>query len=214
MKNILKIVVMVIALAVAAPAVNAQSTQKELKKALRQKVDKQSKKDAKALKKQGWKVMPGKLPLEKQIQQARYSELEKDGEGEFVYIIGTDKSVGGNYAAAKQISDNRAKLEIAAAINTIVTSRLKENSATTDFGSGDLETISEVIAATTSSVSAGLQGAETVLEIYRELPNGTTEIMTTCRIPRQRALETARSVYKKELLNRSRDLSEQLDELF
>ena len=63
----------------AAPAM-AQQSSKELKKELRAKVERDCRKDAKQLEKDGWKVMPGKLPIEKQMQNARFAELDTDEE--------------------------------------------------------------------------------------------------------------------------------------
>ena len=47
-----------------------QEIQKMAKKDLKAKVDKNTRKEAKRLKKEGWQVKPGALPLEKQLERA------------------------------------------------------------------------------------------------------------------------------------------------
>lgn len=214
MKTTIKALLCAMAIMVAAPAVsNAQMTQKELKKELNKKVDKDSRKEAKALKKDGWKVMPGKLPLDKQIQAAKYSELDKNAEGASRYFTGTHQAIGGNYSAAKQIADNRAYLELAQSVYNDIARKVKDQVASNNFGGKDIEVIDEFISANQSLVSAQLQGAESVIEMYREKDHGQYEVRVFVRIDAEKALKMSKNGYYNLLKEKSQELANTLDKM-
>ena len=79
---------------------------KELKKELSAKTSKDIRKEAKKLENDGWQIMPGKLPLEKQLEQSQIAQLRENDEGESFFIVGSASVVGGNYTIAKQMADN------------------------------------------------------------------------------------------------------------
>lgn len=189
----------------------AQMSDKELKKELRERVDRDSKKSAKELTKEGWKVMPGKLPLEKQIAESKYTELDEDEGGEKRFFMGTHQAVGGNYTAAKQIADNRARVELAQSVYTAIAQKIEDQVANTDFGEGDMATIDEFVSANKSIVAAQLQGVVPVLEIYREKSKGQFEVRVMVTIEAQKALKAAKMGYYNELKNKSQKLADELD---
>lgn len=51
------------------------------KKALNEKATKEARKEAKKLKKQGWQIAPGALPLEKQLDKSYLMQYEYDENG-------------------------------------------------------------------------------------------------------------------------------------
>ena len=78
---------------------------KELKKAtkaeLNEKATKTARKEAKKLTKEGWKVSPGALPMEKQLDRSYMMEMEIDDDLFQKFIIGEAMSFGSVYDAAK-----------------------------------------------------------------------------------------------------------------
>lgn len=198
---------------VAAPQASAQKTDKELKKELKAKADKDSRKTAKQLKKEGWKVQPGKMPIEKQVQAAKYAELDVNEKGEKRFFIGTHQATGGNYSAAKQIADNRARLELAQNISTDIKQKIQEQLANTDYGDGDLVVIDEFVSANTSLISAQLSGVTPVLEIYREGKNNQYEVQVVVKIDADKALKDAKRGLSGGLKEKSEKLAQDLDKL-
>ena len=197
----------------AAPAM-AQQSSKELKKELRAKVERDCRKDAKQLEKDGWKVMPGKLPIEKQMQNARFAELDTGEEtGEQLYFIGTHKALGGNYSAAKQIADTRARGEIAQQVNSAIAQKTTSQVASTDLGDNDTELVDELVAGSKTIVSAQLQGVVPVLEIYREGQNGQYEVQVTLKADYAKTMKAVKSALKNELKNKSEQLIIDLDKV-
>lgn len=193
-------------------AAEAQSSDKQLKKDLKSKVEKDCRKTAKQLQKEGWKVMPGKLPMERQIQDSRYAELNEDKDGERLYLTGTHKTVGGNYSAAKKIADDRARMELAENINTTISGLIKGKLSSNDYGEKDIEVIDEFVSANKNLVSATLQGVFPVLEIYRE-KDGTVEVQVMVKTNAKDALKLAKKAYRDKLYQQSEQLAKELDKI-
>ena len=189
----------------------AQRSDKELKKDLKSGAVRDNKKTAKELKKEGWTIMPGKLPMERQIQDAQYAELDETAEGEKRFFVGSHTAIGGNYTAAKQMADDRARLELAAAVNAMVAQKIEQQIANKDFGDGDLQVIDEFVSANKSVVAAQLSGITPVLEIYRPLPKGQVEVRTMVKVDAQKALKAAREALRPGLAAKAENLARSLD---
>ena len=144
MKTLLKVSLCLCAFIFVAFIAEAQSGSKSLKKELKAKVEKDCKKEAKQLAKEGWKVMPGKLSIEKQIQEGRLAELSKDEEGSPLYLIATHQAKGGNYSAAQKIAYDRARQQLAGSISVNLTELIKNNVANTNLGNDDIELMNKV----------------------------------------------------------------------
>lgn len=206
-----KILVCALALLIAAAPAFAQKSDKELKKELKQNVIRDNRRMAKQMAKEGWRVMPGKLSLERQLQEAQYAELDQTPEGEKRFFIGTHTAIGGNYTAAKQIADNRARVELAQSVNTLVAQKIQEQVANKDFGEGDIQVIDEFVSANQSLVAAQLTGVTPVLEIYRNLPKGQCEVRVVVSMEAQKALKAAREALRPGLEQKAERLAEDLE---
>lgn len=212
MKTTIKVFICSLVLLFAYSSVDAQSSDKTLKKDLKAKVEKDCRKTAKKLEKEGWKVMPGKLPLERQIQDSRYAELDKDKNGEKMYFTGTHKTIGGNYSAAKKIADDRARTELAGHISATISELIKGKLSSTDYGDKDIEVIDEFVSANKNLISVALQGVFPVLEIYRE-KDDKTEVQVMVKTNAAEALKLAKKAYRDKLYQQSADLAKELDQL-
>lgn len=190
-----------------------QKNDKELKKELKERVDKECRKDAKALEKEGWKVMPGKLSIERQLQDSRYAQLQEDDKGEAYYIVGTHMAKGGNYTAAKKIADSRAMTEIAEKVSSQIGEIVKENIANHDYGEGDIEVIDKFVSSNKHLVNSRLTGAIPLLEMYRESGNGTYEVNVSIAVKAKDAIRAAKAMYVSELAKESEKLAEELDKM-
>lgn len=190
---------------------NAETTKKDLKKDLKSKVEKSCRKTAKELKKTGWMVMPGKLPMDRQIQDSRYAELEQLPDGTKAYMVGTHQATGGNYSAAKQIADSRARAELAQQVSTTVAQNIKDQVSNLNLGDGDIEVIDETIAASKSIILAQLKGITPTLEIYRELDKSQFEVKVVLTISYQKALKDAKMSITSELKKKSEQLAKDID---
>ena len=192
----------------------AQKSDKELKKELRERVNRECTKEAKQLAKDGWKVMPGKLPLERQIQEARYAELDTDEQGGRRFFVGTHQAIGGNYSAAKQICDTRARVEIAQQVGAAVAQQVKDQMSSRNLGDGDLELVDQTLSASTTQVAAKLPGVTPVVEMFRELGGGKYEVRVAVTAPYAATLKAAKEALVTDLKKKTEKLAEEVDKMF
>ena len=106
----------------------AQS-QKELTKQLKSKAIKSARKEAKKLKRDGYYVAPGELPLDKQLENAWLKALEEDESGYPQYIVATGNAVAESQTAGKLQANEIAKFELAGTIATNVAALIESNIA-------------------------------------------------------------------------------------
>lgn len=212
MRTFVKIWMSTLVLVFVYSTLDAQSTNKQLKKDLKSKVERDCRKEAKRLQKEGWKVMPGKLSIERQIQEGRFSELNKDEDGNPLYFTATHQAKGGNYSAAQKIANDRARMGLAENISTTFSELVKEKLANTDYGEGDIETIDEFVSTNKNLVSLSLQGVLNVVEIYRESGN-MVEVQVMVKVKMADALKAAKKAYGDKLRQKSDKLAKELDEI-
>lgn len=212
MRTFVKIWMSTLVLVFAYSTLDAQSTNKQLKKDLKSKVERDCRKEAKRLQKEGWKVMPGKLSIERQIQEGRFSELNKDEDGNPLYFTATHQAKGGNYSAAQKIANDRARMGLAENISTTFSELVKEKLANTDYGEGDIETIDEFVSTNKNLVSLSLQGVLNVVEIYRE-SGKMVEVQVMVKVKMADALKAAKKAYGDKLRQKSEKLAKELDEI-
>lgn len=213
MKTFLRITLFALALLIGAPCIHAQKSDKQLKKELKQKADKTSRKEAKAYTKQGWEVMPGRLPLEKQLQESKYSQIDKNENGARRYFTGSHEALGGNYSAAKQIADNRAHLELAQQIYNEISRLIKDKVSNENYKGKNITAIDEFISANKGVVEGQLQGIESVLEMYKKRSDGTYEVRVFARIDAEKAMLMSKKGYYTLLKQKSEELAKELDEI-
>lgn len=137
---------------------------------------KDAKKEAKMLKKEGWGVPAGNLPLERQLSLAYKLQAEVNADMQPKYIFGQAISGGGFYDAAKMQAVELAKAELAGNIltdlTTIVSSKLENHQVSSDKANS----ASEIIKEGEAVVSQKLDSPIPLIEIYRTLKDGTVEV--------------------------------------
>jgi len=155
-------------------AVNAQEDAQTLKeqKAIMKQATKDAKKQAKALKKEGWKVAAGSSPMETQL--AELLVKERGGQsGLPQYIIGRQEALSGSQGAARTIAISRARNEIAGIINTKVAGILESTMVNVQTSSVDVATNMTDKSTTKQLIDQSLDNTKIILQIYREVNNNT-----------------------------------------
>ena len=160
-------------------AVSASVDAQELSKANQ----KLLKKQLKEFKAEGWKVNPGQLPLETQLTKSFTSQSEVDAMGYEVWIVGEGRSTGTVYDAARTQAMTVAKGEIATKLRTDMTSTIEQDLANEQFGADEAESIAKTIVSQQGrSIDQQLNRPKTLMECWRKLPNGNTEVLIRCAI--------------------------------
>ena len=85
--------------------------------------------------------------------------------------------------------------------------------ANDDMGQENAASLSSVVAASKSVISATLGRTHTLVEIYRTLPNRNVEVMVTLGYSTQDANKAAVQAIRKELADKSEELAKELDKL-
>ena len=204
-------------------AASAQ-TQKEIRKERRQvekmttkelnsKATKAARKEAKRLKKQGWLVTPGALPMDKQLDRVYLMQYEYDENLYPKYIMAEAMSIGENYDGAKTQALELAKQNLAGQVQTEITALIENTVANKQLAANEAASITETVLASKNLISQALGRVIPVMECYRILKNGNKEVLVRLAYNSDMAREAAKNVVRKELENKGEKLHEQLDKV-
>lgn len=194
---------------------------KERRKAERdlvnEKVSKDAKKQAKEMSKEGWKVFPGSLSLEKQIdRQQRLNDINSETQQ---FFIVTNNSVSSSIDAAKMMCEELAKQSLASKIQEDITSAVETNAKIEEVSENEAQGVITIIKKSKSLISQTIGRTITVCEFYRTLPNGKKEVSITLAYSVEQAMLNCKQIVKEEL-SKSDDNSiskvgdDDLDKLF
>jgi len=188
-----------------------QEVQKLAKKDLKAKVDKNTKKEAKRLKKEGWEVKPGALPLEKQLERSYLMQYEFDENLFPKWIMGEASSIGENYDAAKVAAQSLAITNLAGNIQTEVTALLENTVANKQLSPEEAASIAETVMSSKNLISQSIGRTVPVMECFRVNSKKNHEVLVRIAYNAQMAKEAAKQAVREELEKKGQNLHEQLD---
>ena len=188
-----------------------REVQKLAKKDLKAKVDKNTRKEAKRLKKEGWQVKPGALPLEKQLERSYLMQYEFDANLFPKYIMGEASSVGENYDAAKVAANSLAVTNLAGNIQTEVTALLENTVANKQLSPEEAASISETVMSSKNLISQSIGRTVPVMECFRINSKKNHEVLVRIAYNSEMAKEAAKKAVREELEKKGQKLHEQLD---
>ncbi|MGN0186459.1 MAG: hypothetical protein ACI392_01765 [Paludibacteraceae bacterium] len=216
---------MVVVLAMPCAGVAQEKTQKEMKKERKEvakmsrdelsgKVSKTTQKEAKRLKKEGWVVSPGALPLEKQLERSYLMQYEYDENNMPKYIMSEAMSIGETYDAAKFQALELAKQNLAGQIATDVTMLVENEVSNNQLAREEAASIVESVSASKNRIAQRLGRLLPVVEAYRSKQNKNQEVLVRFALDVQYAKDIAKSVIREDLQKKGNKLHEQLDKVF
>ena len=219
-----KFFVMMIAALMVCSVSNAQTTRQSIKERraiakqsqteLNKRASKAARKEAKTLKKEGWKVAPGQLPLDKQLDKSYTMYYEYEENGLPKYIVGDAMSPGATYDAAKMQAIELAKTNLAGMIQTEVTALTESTVANEQMTQEQAASIVRTVQASKNLIVQRLGRTVPVIECYRTLPNKTVEVRVTVTYNAKMAIEQAKEIVKAQLEEKGEDLHNQLDAMW
>ena len=186
---------------------------KQSKKELEQKATKAARNEAKNLKKQGWQVAPGALPLEKQLDKSYLMQYQYDADGFPQYIMAEAMSTGGNYDAAKMQALELAKQNLAGQIQTEVTALIENIVANEQMNQSDAVSITRSVMASKNLISQSIGRVMTVVETYRVVKGNNREVLVRIAYSMDAAKVAAKEAIKEELKQKGDKLHDKLDNL-
>jgi hypothetical protein len=188
--------------------VNAQFLTKEQEKAV--------KKDVKRYEKEGWKVKPGSPSIAMQLTKSYQMAWEKTAEGTDQWIMGECSSVGTIYDAARTQAITVAQGEIGRKLRTDLTAQVEQDLANEQLGGGEAESIAQTIVNSMGkSVDQSIGRPSSLIEMYRDLPNGNVEVLMRLAISSAKldalakeAVDKARKEYLQKRVKEVKDKME------
>ena len=190
-----------------------QEIRKLAKKELSAKVDKVTKKEAKRLKKEGWNVKPGALPLEKQLEKTYLMQYEYDENLFPKYIMGEASSIGESYDAAKTAAISLAITNLAGQIQTEVTALIENTVGNRQLSAEDAASIVETVMASKNLISQSIGRTIPVMEVYRINKKKNNEVLVRLAYNSEMAREAVKKAVRDELEKKGENLHEQLDKV-
>lgn len=181
---------------------------------LNKKASKAARKEARVLAKEGWRVAPGQLPIEKQLDKSYNMYYEYEESGLPKYIIGDAMSPGATYDAAKMQALELAKTNLAGMIQTEVTALIESTVANEQITQEQASSIVRTVQASKNLIVQRLGRTFTVTECYRTLPNKTVQVRLSLAYNAKMAIDEAKSIVKAQLDARGEDLHDKLDAIW
>ena len=188
---------------------NRKLTQSELNA----KASKAARKDAKAFKKEGWQVMPGALPIDKQLDKSYQMQMEVDEEMFPKYIMGEASSIGENYDAAKMQALELAKQNLAGQIQTEVTTLIENTVANKQLEAEEAASVVQSISAAKNLLSQSIGRTIPVVEVYRSKQNKNKEVLVRLAYNQKMAKAAVKNAIREDLEKKGDDLHKKLDKL-
>ena len=192
---------------------STQQTKKESKKELNAKATKAARSETKKLKKAGWLVTPGTLPIEKQLDKSYLMQYEFDENGFAKYIMGEAMSIGENYDAAKMQALELAKQNLAGQIQTEMAALIENSVANKQLSANEAASISSSVLASKNLISQSLGRVIPVVEVYRSKDNKNKEVLVRIAYNSEMAKEAAKKAIRAELEIKSEKMHNQLDKV-
>ena len=181
---------------------------------LNKRASKSARKEARKLAKDGWKVAPGQLPLEKQLDRSYSMYYEFDESGMPKFIVGDALSPGATYDAAKMQAMEIAKTNLASTIQSEVTALVESTVGNEQITQEQAVSVVSTVRASKSLIAQRLGRSFTVVECYKTLPNKTVQVRVTLAYNAKMAIEAAKDVVKAQLEAKGEDLHQQLDAIW
>lgn len=212
MKKAINITIMIILATIVAAPIYAQTTAKEADKEMKSRAYKQARKEAKKLKKQGYYVAPGALPMEKQLEKAWQKQYLENKEGFPVFIVETGNSVAETQTAAKLQATETAKLSIAGIITTQIAAIVKINIANEQLSPEDAASVTKTVGASKNLIAQDLGRTIMLVEMYKKTGK-TIEVNIRLAYNEETGKEIAKKVIRKQLEDQTDILQDTLDKL-
>ena len=184
-----------------------QEITKLAKKELNTKVGKVVKKEAKRLKKEGWQVKPGALPLEKQLERAYLMQYEYDEDLFPKYIMGEASSVGETAALSLAITN------LAGQIQTEVTALIENTVANKQLDPEDAASVVESVMASKNLISQSIGRTIPVMECFRINSKKNNEVLVRIAYNSEMAKQAAKKAIRQDLEEKGKKLHGQLDQV-
>ncbi len=202
-------------------AVELAQQQRELREVqmrmLQMKPSKSAKKEAKALRKEGWQVLAGEISMEQQITRSQlYGQepmADEEGNSTLRYITELGMSTSGSYNAAYAAARANAMTELASMMKTqlmAVWQAKQDNAQSSSISATTNDKFNQRVA---GIVDQSITNAIPVLTIYRTLQNGNFQVLVRLAFDKKELAARLKRQMQQELEDEGDALNEVVDEM-
>jgi len=184
------------------------------KSQLNAKASKDARKEAKSLRKQGWTVAPGALPMEKQLDRSYLMQYEYDQNLFPKYIMAEAMSTGGNYDAAKRQALELAIENLAGQIEREITALIENSVANQQMDRGQAVSVTRTVTESKNLIATNIGRVIPIVEMYRPTKNNGREVLVRLAYNSDMAMEAAKKAVQQDLEKRGEKLSAEVDKIF
>lgn len=194
---------------------NIYQVRKEIRKQtlseLKEKASKSARRETKKLKKEGWKVSPGALPLDKQLDKSYNMQMEYEEDGFPKYIMAEAQSIGENYDAAKMQALELAKVNLAGLIQEEITALTENTVANKQLEPEEAASVVQSVQASKSIITQNIGRVITIVEVYRTVSNNNKEVLVRIAYNGTMAKAAVKAAIKEDLEKKGQELHDKLD---
>jgi len=154
----------------------ADKVEKEAIKDIKSKAVKEARKEGKRIKKQGFAVFPGSMPVEKQLEKVWIKQYEENADGTTKYIFADGNGVGKTQTAAEMQAMETAKLQLAGQIsneiNQIIESKIANDQIDRETG----QSLTKFVAGGKNYIVQNLTYVRPGFKVYRNVGKKDMEV--------------------------------------
>lgn len=183
----------------------------EAKKNLNHKASKAARKQAKELKKEGWTVGAGSLPMEKQLDRSIMGQMEEDAYGKPVNLLGEANSIGESIDAARFAAMEIAKVNLLQQMQQEIAGGIETTGGDQQLSADDAASVMKAVGSFRSIMEHKLTGLRPVVSLYRKLPNKNTECRVVLLYPRTEMEKVLKQALRDELLKDGKRTQKDVD---
>lgn len=191
----------------------SQKTDKELKSDLKDKAIKSAQKQAKEYAKDGWKVMPGSVPLDKLLESSWMKQLATDESGNTKYITADGNGVAETKSTAEAQAVEFAKLQLAGMLETNIASIINGNIGNTQLSTQDATSVTELVQSSKNIIAQQLGYVDPAFKIYRDLKDKKVEVSVRLFYEAAQSLVIAKKAIKKEMKDKLKKTDDEVNKL-
>lgn len=205
-----------------------QETQAQRVRKREVKAGKMARKEARRFKKEGWRVFPGSLPMQKLLDRSWRKQLSEDTYGKAKYIWASGNGVAGSQSAADMQAMEMAKLQLAGQLESNLTAIAKTSIANNQRTKAKAETLTKIVTAAKNTIITRLRRVEPTYKIYREvtetvrrkkrrrgikIENGNIEVQVMLFYNKKEAAAVVEEEVKKALKDEVDDVHKEVNSL-
>lgn len=191
----------------------SQQSDRKIKKEVKDRAIREARKEARKLKKEGWYVNPGSMPLDKVLENAWIKQYTEDDDGQPLYITADGNGVAESKSAAEMQAIELAKLQLAGLIETNMNSLISANIANAQLSTSDAATVTEVVQSSKNVIAMQLGKVDPFFKILKDLDGDKIEVQVRLFYDRTQSMEIAKKIVKDEIKQKLQLNEQKLEQL-